>query len=338
MPRATLSDPCLTPCSASDMGDFDRPLMSSEGLSRVSGQLSVWRYVGLFGYASMLVMNIYMLWHTGFAMINQTAVHKPRSRVGSLMRLETLLPKLSHDYVRWAHMIGYFELLGLAAFAVVISLDLIIVFFPRFMWRDRSPKRLHYRRWHAASELLLEICPRLRTFSAMRLLGPCTPSMLIPEFQCVLANIKDRGMWSEFPTPVRVTLFLASRTVMFLFGMQAFLIKFTYLCRSFLHDAGLNLWGHMDLPATTHLLLFLHQIMGIVVTSVYHRHRVFRFILGGADGIMTEGDWSYVRGWQAALVERTWEACGGNVFAFLAKTVTFSDMDVQRLTMSSATD
>lgn len=110
-------------------------------------------------------------------------------------------------------------------------------------------------------------------------------------------------------------------------GLDCFLFKFRALKERVLTGSSeLKLWNIMP------VLLFLNQITGVVQLSTSIRQRLYRFVFGGEDGIMSESEINRRKVWEAMVVEQMFAN-----YPFLqavSLVLTWNDNDFQQLVLN----
>mmetsp|Transcript_6038 Transcript_6038/g.6480 ORF Transcript_6038/g.6480 Transcript_6038/m.6480 type:complete len:103 (-) Transcript_6038:48-356(-) len=86
------------------------------------------------------------------------------------------------------------------------------------------------------------------------------------------------------------------------------------------------------------MFLFLNQMLGIVQLNLYTNQRLFRFIFGGVDNFVDKSEQRRMRVWNASFQKAAWEAFKNTPSRFLAISLTFSDVDFQRMVLDECDD
>jgi len=183
----------------------------------------------------------------------------------------------------------------------------------------------HYR-WDQISSFFWEFLPKLSTFSLMRVLYYVTPSVLGTELYLEISFVQER--WGK-GRPCRalwpLLMYIITRVLAFVVGFDAFLVKYrTAMVYANAPDAT---WGHV-----IGSLVFLFQVLGVVNLTWFVRRRLFIFIFGGEDGVVTNREKAVECYWNAMLAKRLWETYG--FVDFLVVMLSFSDYDFQMLVLN----
>jgi len=188
-----------------------------------------------------------------------------------------------------------------------------------------SDRGQRYGQWRAVSELLRDILPALKSFSAMRVLGMLAPPILVPDILSLRIQTQKQCKRAR---ALAFLLFGLRRMVCLLFGVQAFMVKFRRAA-SFLTPQN-QWWGMLQ------LLLHLNQMMGVVELVPFSHRRLFRFIFGGVDGIIDDDELRRIHIWRAAFCAKAWKLYGRRNFGieFFALMLTFNDVDFQKLILT----
>eukprot|EP00415_Alexandrium_ostenfeldii_P000392 UN0392 len=223
------------------------------------------------------------------------------------------------------YLIAVFELVGLAWHTIVITSCLVSAKFPHLFHRTNQTDTLTYQRWAAMARVFREELPTLQAFSAMRTLQYVTPGVLTPEVQALVARLR-RSKARGFRKFLRFARFIGLRLLFLFFGAQAFLVKF----RLAAHDLS---EASESLRSLFPIFLFLNQMLGIVQLNLYTNDRLFRFIFGGTDNYVDKSERRRMRVWNAAFQKAAWDKFHDTPGRFLALSLTFSDVDFQRMVL-----
>lgn len=221
--------------------------------------------------------------------------------------------------VKLSVYIAFIEIVGLA----VLVGKCVQCMFQAFLWMTRSPAL----GWHAVSDLFFQLIPSLASFSSLRLLSTVNPAIFISRLNIEIAGVIARhGEFLAFP----VWLFLFSRAVYGVLGLDAFLSKF--------HEAARNSEENpYSATALVGLAGFLNQMLGVVQVNRYVRWRLMVYIFGGQDGYIDPKEEVRLLAWHAMLANQIWILSKEKVFSrlwFCAVMLSYSDHDFQRLTLN----
>jgi len=173
-------------------------------------------------------------------------------------------------------------------------------------------------KWGACAYLCWECIPHLSNFSAMKLLAWICPSKM-------MTDLFDILFYRESGKTFNLILFFVCRPVLVVIGVDCFLVKFR-LTAVFVDQHDFSF--HCFLGA----FCFLNQIIGALNLARELRFRLYRFVFGGEDGVITDEERNIQHVWEAMVSERifasypTWKAC--------ALMLTWSDDDFQLLTLN----
>jgi len=172
-------------------------------------------------------------------------------------------------------------------------------------------------RWFAASKLFWDIIPLVSVFSAMKLLFYITPQILALHLNSIIfyqsGNMIPSLLWFAF-----------SRTIACIIGFDSFLVKYRS-AKDFIMTDELELMNVLG------AVVLLNQILGVVQVSWIIRERLFRFVFGGQDGIMSTEEGVRMDTWNALVAQKIFEKY--NCCDRWALALTFCDDDFQRMTL-----
>merc|ERR1712232_787801 len=122
---------------------------------------------------------------------------------------------------------------------------------------------------------------------------------------------------------MRTLAYLTWHYICLLVGTNAFLVKFRHTALEYIIKQEM---GFTDLLAT---VAFLFQVLAVVNLSIIVKSRLFFFIFGGEDCVISSRDKGKELLWNALLVKRVWDVHG--LMRFCIIMLSFDDMDMQRL-------
>jgi len=242
-----------------------------------------------------------------------------RSKVNDRLNLtEIILARWGHPH-RFAaeELVACFEVVGLAALCCGVCMTLTQ------MYCGRS----EFGRWLATARLFLISLPELKYFSAMRLMQHLLPYMIVQEFKAMIQDLKDRRMEGERAPRIvlEVVLFVLFRILIFIFGFDAFIVKFRTATE----------WAStVSLLSFLKITIFLNQTLGIVQVERITLQRLLLFIFGGEDNIVSPGEDRLMLAYVARLFERIWSDPLSSRFNAFVVSMTFRDDDLQRLMLN----
>jgi len=182
-------------------------------------------------------------------------------------------------------------------------------------------------RWLATARLFLADLPELKYFSAMRLLMHLLPYVIVQESQAMLSDFKDRHSKGEKKRRMflEALVFVAIRLVVFIFGFDAFIVKFR---------AAAEWASVVRFTSFIKIAVFLNQTVGIVQIERITMQRVMLFIFAGEDSIMCGEESQLMQAYLARLFEKIWTYPSSRWPQKLAVSLTFADRDFQGLMLN----
>lgn len=200
-----------------------------------------------------------------------------------------------------------------------IELLMLVFFLWRIVWRlFFSLFQSGYARWHAIDLVFANHIPDMMYFSSIELLHFVTPQVLSQDFFQIL--------FYESETRVKNLAILAiTRPVALVIGLDCFLIKYRAVSESVLTD-------DLTMENVLEAFILLNQILGVVQLRWAVRQRLFRFVFGGEDGVMTAREIVRMHVWSALVAQKIFERyCCLQAFAFM---LSWSDDDFQMLVLT----
>lgn len=146
-----------------------------------------------------------------------------------------------------------------------------------------------FRRWHAFARLFFELLVTAASFSGMKILFYVAPQVLSRDL-CYALFYRDvhRKRW--------VVWTVVSRFICLLIGMDIFLVKFRMVAGNVMKD-------DFSIEYLLYAFIFLNQVLNAVEISWIIRERLFRFVFGGEDGIMTRREVVRMEVWNARVAQ-----------------------------------
>merc|ERR1719215_1688903 len=112
--------------------------------------------------------------------------------------------------------------------------------------------------------------------------------------------------------------------------MDCFLIKYRAVAAAIVNQPTLHFDNVMNAG------IFLNQVLGVVQLTWAVRDRLYRFVFGGEDGIMTKPELIRRDIWEAKIAQRIWKTYScGKAFSIM---MTWNDDDFQALVLSNVAD
>mmetsp|Transcript_98382 Transcript_98382/g.228146 ORF Transcript_98382/g.228146 Transcript_98382/m.228146 type:complete len:363 (+) Transcript_98382:61-1149(+) len=291
------------------------------GMAEVGTLFRRTRYFGLVLFVILFVANTRQVVLTDLrALMSQCRIND-----SALLIHEIYLRRFFN--VTPEYLIALFELAWLAYHSVVIVLFFVVTVSPQALCPRMNPESVEYRRFEAVAILCKEF-PQLQAFSAMRMLQYVTPAVMIPDFQSLVLRIQRR--WPKKPrrSIMRLAIFVFLRLLYLFVGAEAFLVRFRITAEQ-LSDAQSSAWSLIP------IFLFLNQALGIVQLNLFTNRRLFQFVFGGVDSFIDKPEERRMRVWNAAFQKAAWDSCKGAPHRFLALSLTFNDVDFQRLVLTN---
>eukprot|EP00927_Polykrikos_kofoidii_P033866 TRINITY_DN2870_c0_g1_i1.p1 TRINITY_DN2870_c0_g1~~TRINITY_DN2870_c0_g1_i1.p1 ORF type:complete len:364 (+),score=63.12 TRINITY_DN2870_c0_g1_i1:72-1094(+) len=178
--------------------------------------------------------------------------------------------------------------------------------------------KIGLKKWSACAALCWEYIPHLSNFSAMKILQFISPSKMSTDLFDILFYRESGKMF-------HLLMFIICRPVLAVIGIDCFLVKFRL-------TAGFVLQHDFNLTCFFGAFSFLNQIIGALNLSREMRFRLYRFVFGGEDGVITDEERNIQHVWEAMVSEKIfasypkWKAC--------ALMLTWNDDDFQLLTLN----
>jgi hypothetical protein len=178
-----------------------------------------------------------------------------------------------------------------------------------------------WKRWFYISDFFFDRVPSLASFSAMRLLYYIVPQVATQQLFTILFYT------SGYMIP-RLAWYIVSRACCLFIGLDCFLIKYRAAAGAILNQKQLELFNVLN------AVILLNQVLGVVQLTWAIRDRLFRFVFGGEDGIMTKREVVRRDVWNAKVCQKIWRSypCW-KAFSIL---MTWNDNDFQALVLREA--
>jgi len=266
----------------------DIGIAADGGLSDIGGITELWyptRFIGAALTVGYFVYNMYYILKTDIAIV--TDDESVASEEAYLLTSLIFHKITGAESTQWFNVgstkvVVWFELLILCAcFCDLLVLFCMVAFFPGY-WR-----------WHAVRRLCLERIPQMGSYSAMKLLYFINLQVLTQDISYSLFYTQKRPV-------LKFVLILASRPCMAIVGIDCFLIRYRAVQAAIMTES-LTLWNLLD------ALIFVNQVLGVVMLTWSIRARLFRFVFGGEDGIMTPLEENRRQTWDALVAEVIWQ-------------------------------
>jgi len=297
-------------------------LSQTGGISEVGGLFKPMRYFGAVVFLVLLVANTHNVIRNDIRGLLAEEVFAE----AQLLPHEVYLFKVFGATPEF--LVAMFELVCLVYHVVRVLGNLVYAKYTRVFHPQASPEHLVYYRWNAIAKIFRAELPFLQAFSAMRTLQYVTPGVLTPQVQRMILRLQREGARS-FKKLLRVAWFFGLHLLYAFFGAEAFLVKFRIVASEMTRAS--------DDPRTLfQIFLFLNQMLGIVQLNMYTHDRLFFFIFGGVDSYVDKSERKRMRVWNAAFEKSVWDSFENTPGRFLAVSLTFSDLDFQRMVLDES--
>jgi len=188
--------------------------------------------------------------------------------------------------------------------------------------------RREWLRWQCVAWLFWTYLPLFGTFSSMKLLHFVSPRVMLTEFFLEVSFARQRFRSGQQMRAVwKLAAFAAFRGFCLMVGFDAFLVKFR-VTSNVINSTDLS-YGHVLVGA-----VFMFQVLGIVNLAFFVRKRLFVFIFGGEDGVMSTEEKAKEYLWNALLARRlfqTYPMC-----QYFIIMLSLDDYDIQMLMLKEA--
>jgi|EP00927_Polykrikos_kofoidii_P020451 hypothetical protein len=253
-----------------------------------------------------VVYNVYYLVVTNIHLL-QTASKRNAEDEEFLLTQEVFKTFSSFKVEHSRSLVATIELFGLAVLAIATIVQIILIKFSDGL-----------RKWKSVTNLCWECLPLLSNFSAMKLIAYISPSK-------ISVDLFDILFYRESGVAISLIIFIITRPLMVLIGVDCFLVKFRIASVFILeHDFSANYF----LGA----FLFLNQLLGAMNLPKELKNRLYRYVFGGEDGIITDEENNIQTVWEGMVAEK--------IYAVYPKwkasclMLTWCDDDFQLLTLN----
>jgi hypothetical protein len=206
---------------------------------------------------------------------------------------------------------------------VVLAVELImlgVLFVQVFYYIGCTIFSRQFRRWHACSKLFFDLLTTAGSFSGMKILFYIAPQVLSNQFCYVLFYQTEQKV-------LTLVWLVVSRSILLIVGMDTFLVKY----RMVQNDIFVK---EFDFNHFLVALLFLNQVLKAVDLAWVIRERLFRYVFGGEDGVMTKREVIRMNTWNARVVQKIFQSYP--LWQAVSILATWSDDDFQLLTLNDA--
>jgi hypothetical protein len=297
---------------------FDHIVIAGDGgLSEIGTKEELWYSSRWFSSVLLIVFvfyNIYFILEVDIGIITNSTAAGARDD-------DYLISKAIIDKLNIAALnnldpkgcIASIEMCGLTCCLLIMFWDMLC----GFIKKDHD-------KWKAISELCWIDLPFLSIFSSMKLLGFIVPQKLSYDINYALWYDTTSCGGSKGLMLLQI---LVSRPIFLIIGMDSFLVKYRgasqYIMTS--HASFNDIMGG---------IIFLNQVLGVVNITFTIKSRLYRFVFGGEDGIMSQRELVRQDVWESFVAYKVFN-CG--LYSFpkaLALMLTWCDDDFQMLALN----
>lgn len=211
---------------------------------------------------------------------------------------------------------GYSVQVVLVAELVMLS----VLFVQVFYYMGCMACLRHFKRWHSGARLFFDFLGTAGSFSGMKILFYIAPQVLSNQICYVLFYQDEKKL-------LTLVWLIVSRAVFLVIGMDTFLVKY----RMVQNDIN---QPEFDFHHFLRALLFLNQVLKAVDLNWVVRQRLFRYVFGGEDGVMTHREVIRMDTWNARVVQKVFQSYP--LWQAISLLSTWSDDDFQLLTLNEA--
>jgi len=184
-------------------------------------------------------------------------------------------------------------------------------------------------RWHLTTVVFFVYIQWLSCYSAMGLLYYATPAVLSTNLTQEIAFAQEKYAHGvgAFGSVKDLLKYLGFVIVCALVGFDSFLVKTRSASQGILVQQE-----DLTFNAGIISLMFLVQMLGVVNVYFFVQARLFTFIFGGEDSVMTNKEKANQYLWQAQLAKKVYETFG--FMKFCVVMFAYSDFDFQMLVLN----
>lgn len=203
---------------------------------------------------------------------------------------------------------------------IIAGIEIIVMFvvIGQALWNgSRSIFVDGHAKWLACAHFFWNNLPDLGVFSVIKILQFVTPQQASYDLNHILWYD-----WSYF----KLFVFLVSRPIMLGLGLDCFLVK-VRLAKTYIIGDPEPTFGNV-----MGAIILLNQILGVVQISKTIKKRLYRFVFGGEDGIMTDIEKVRQETWEAMVAQRIFK-----MYSFpkaMALMMSWCDDDFQMLALN----
>mmetsp|Transcript_35355 Transcript_35355/g.77327 ORF Transcript_35355/g.77327 Transcript_35355/m.77327 type:complete len:394 (+) Transcript_35355:96-1277(+) len=165
-----------------------------------------------------------------------------------------------------------------------------------------------FQKWIHVVHIYWDLLPQMASFSAMRLLYYVTPSVLGTEGYVCGYLVMNRmasanNPWEKLKAILPLLWYLFTRTVAFIIGFDAFLVKYR-MATPYIDAVS------FDSTSVITSLVFLFQLLGVVNLNWFVRSRLFIFMFAGEEGNLDHQEQARIKVFQCLLAREIYRVHG----------------------------
>merc|ERR1719162_2909833 len=177
------------------------------------------------------------------------------------------------------------------------------------------------QKWRGVVLVCWELLPELSVFSSLKMLQKIVPQQFSYDLNFILFYDMSTANLAEF---------FITRPLILIVGFDCFLIKFRENVKFINPEPATTSMSMSNILAA---IVFMNQILGVVQIAKTIKWRLYRFVFGGEDGVMSSEEKVRQNVWEAMTSQAIYES-----YPFpknLALMLTWCDDDFQMLALNS---
>jgi hypothetical protein len=279
------------------------------GLHEIGATPALWyctRPVSALALMLFVVYNVYYLVGTNVHIL-QISEERSAEDEEFLLTQELLKVFSSFKVQHSRSLVALIEFFGLSVLVIATLVQIVLINFS-----------VGLRKWKSVTNLCWECLPLLSNFSAMKLIAYISPSK-------ISVDLFDILFYRESGVALSLIIFIISRPLMVIIGVDCFLVKFR-IASFFILETDFSLNYFLG------AFLFLNQLLGAMNLPKELKSRLYRYVFGGEDGIITDEENNIQTVWEGMVAEK--------IYAVYPKwkasclMLTWCDDDFQLLTLN----
>lgn len=216
-------------------------------------------------------------------------------------------------------MCGFVELAeNPAKIIAVLEIVVMCLVIAQAMWNGvRAVVLDAHGKWLSCAHFFWNNLPDLSIFSAIKILQFVSPQQASYDLNHIL--------WYDF-SYLKLVFFFISRPLMLCAGLDCFLVK--------VRVAKIYIMGvpEPNFSCVMGAILLLNQILGVVQINKTIKKRLYRFVFGGEDGILTDVEKVRMETWEAMVTQRIFKMY--SPLKATAMMMSWCDDDFQMLALN----